>query len=120
MTGFFSKLFRKSESSSLNIEHIKVELITVPPYEEDGQEFNRVVRDEWRLVLSDEIFELLFTDHPEEPIALLDGKPVSPEFGQLCLEAFFDRDKQKKNQLIQLIQKHKSNLENQLFDFNIW
>lgn len=108
MPSFLSGLLRKSESTpALNIEHVKVEVITVPPYVEDGQEFNRVVRDEWRLILSDEIFALLFTDHPEEPTALLDGKPVAPAFGQLCLEAFFDRDLEKKDQLIQLIKIHK-------------
>lgn len=121
MTGLISRLFRKSEPSPVfNIEHIKVEVITVAPYVEDGQEFNRVVRDEWRLFLSDETFALLFTDHPEEPTALLDGKPVSPAFGQLCVDAFFNRDLEKKNRLIELIKQHKASIDSQLCDFNIW
>lgn len=118
MNGFISRIFGKpAKKEVFKIEHKKCEVITVPPYVEDGSEFDRVVRDEWKLILSDETFELLFTDHPHEPTALLDGKPVEPQLGQLCVEAFFLEEK--KEELLLLLKKHSKNEDNFL-DFNLW
>lgn len=121
MIGLFCRIFDKPvKPEHIEIEHNKSEVITVAPYIEDGQEFNRVVRESWKLVLSNETFELLFIDHPEKPTANLDGQPVEPELAHLCVECFFQRDLEKQNKLIQLIKKHKESVESQLFDFNIW
>jgi hypothetical protein len=121
MIGLICRIFGKSvKPEHIEVFHNRSEIITVATYMENGQKLNRVVRDSWKLVLSNETFELLFTNHPEKPIAYLDGKPVEPELANLCVECFYQSNLEKQNTLIKLIQKHKSSVGIQLCDFNIW